>query len=964
MERNLHMKTEAKGKSFERAALLNLAADIFSVQDEHQLLDRIVYTLVDTFEYKIAYIRLIEPDGSLATYACAGTRMNYVDNPRYLIPPGAGITGEVIRRRQPIAIRDLRSHSGFYFPDMMEREGMVAMLSVPLLSGDIVLGVLSCYLGEPHDFSEKEIRFVSQWANLASTAINNTRLIKIQNQLNLLSRELAQASDLKSVLQVIVYHAQQLTGADGAAVFPYDPEKQRFELNAMIARGIGDSQLLAIKERPRSDGIAMRVLREGIRRVEDVDKAVEEGLLKPSTRDELMRQNIQAFVGIALQASRSRSAGTLYLNYQRAGYLPPMEMLKPLETLAYQAALAIERAIENEHRNHERSLLTLASEVTASINSKDAVNTAWEKLLQAAMDLTGAKGGNISVVTPDGRYLDYKAKKVPIEYVYKRLEVGGKSIQGQVAQRKEPVLIPNVKKHPIWKEFYHEGVQETLSELTVPILERSAKDATDAHIIGIVNLEHPEENAFSEHDKKLVELICEHAKIVIKIAQDWERLTKQQEQLNALFSSAQSISAAMDKDILFQTILEQASQLAAGAHFATIQRKIGDRLKFEAVYPPELMGQLRSQIPNGEMPLSGNGLTVRAAGRRKPVRVGNVALDTDFVEVGGKITKAELAVPVLMDGDVWGVLNVESPEFEAFDDNDEKTLIALSELLVASLKHMERHQALKFERERQARIETVNEFAMLTMYMAHRIKGKLSHIAPDAVDIQESLDAAHLAVLDNMQSVHHKLKEITRRSKEAIEILSTIRQPFIFKLKRGVDLADVLNSVLERMGPLDSTIIRTPEWNHDRFVIASPTLLEEVFKILLDNSQDAMPHGGVVTISTNDRQAEWLSIAVRDNGPGMPLEILEKVSRFLPGFSTKKETANETRGGFGFGLYVANWFIRRLGGSFEIDSSTSDQDHGTTIIFTLPKDTPSQWKDLFQLEQDRDVDGFLYGRDQ
>jgi len=958
----LRQETQAKGLHLDRTAMLNLAADIFSVQDEYQLLDRIVHALVDTFKYKIAYFRLIELDGSLATYACAGTQINYVGNDRYRIPPGAGIAGQVIRSKEPISIRDLRHHPGFYFPDMQEREGMVAMLSVPIVSDNTVLGVLSCYLGEPHDFSETEIRFVSQCANLASIAINNARLIKIQNQLSLFSRELAQAVDLKSVLQIIVYHAQRLAGADGASVFPYDAEKQRFDVKAMFARGIGNSHFLGLKERPRSNGISMTVLREGSKRVENVDHEVEpSGLLKPATRDELVRQNVRAFIGIALQASRP--AGALYLNYQRTGYLPPVEMLKPLETLAYQAALAIERARENEHHDHEQDLLRLAARVIASINSKDSVTTAWEKLLHAAMVVTGARVGNISVITPDGRELRQVALYgFPDGYVYQPLEIGGKSIQGQVAQLKESVLIANVKTDPIWSAFYHEGIPDTVSELTVPILEQRSAEDPDKTIIGIFNLEHPEENAFGEHDRKLLELMCEYAKIVIKIAQDWEKLTNQQKQLDALVRSAQIISKALDRDTLFITILEQAAQLA-NAHFATIQWKMDDRLKFEAVYPPELMEQLRSQIPNGEMPLRGNGLTVKAARTGQPVRVGNVDLRTDYVELGGKVTKAELAVPVLMNGEVWGVLNVESPELEAFDDNDEKTLVALAELLVASLKHIERHKALKVERERQARTETANEFAVLTLHMAHRLKSLLTNIPPDAAKIQQSLDVAKLSAIENIEDIHRKLQQISRVSKDVIEILTMIRHPFLSKLERKVDPAVVLDSLLERIESIDSTIVRTPEWSQSRFVIASPTLLDDVFKILLDNSQDAMPYGGIITISVDDSQTEWLSIILRDDGPGMPKDILEAVRRFLPGFSTKEESTKETRGGFGFGLYVANWFMRRLGGALTIDSSTAETDHGTTVTLTLPKDTPSQWADLMKHERWRDADGFLYGRD-
>jgi len=164
---------DPEGKS---AAMLKIAAQLVSISDEQKILNRIVDSLMTpTFSFNVAYFRLVEPDGSLDIYACAGTKVEYAHNPHYRLPPGVGISGEVLRTKQPIAISDVRHDERFYFKfkDLRDREGLVGMLTVPLLSGEKAIGVLSCYTTEPHDFSETEISMIEQYAELAVGALKD-----------------------------------------------------------------------------------------------------------------------------------------------------------------------------------------------------------------------------------------------------------------------------------------------------------------------------------------------------------------------------------------------------------------------------------------------------------------------------------------------------------------------------------------------------------------------------------------------------------------------------------------------------------------------------------------------------------------------------------------------------------------------------------------------------------------------
>jgi len=67
-------------------------------------------------------------------------------------------------------------------------------------------------------------------------------------------------------------------------------------------------------------------------------------------------------------------------------------------------------------------------------------------------------------------------------------------------------------------------------------------------------------------------------------------------------------------------------------------------------------------------------------------------------------------------------------------------------------------------------------------------------------------------------------------------------------------------------------------------------------------------------------------IKVKDEGPGIPDELAEKI--FIPGFSTKEE-------GHGFGLSVCQRIIKNHNGILEL---IKEGDKGATFKITLPLD--------------------------
>jgi two-component system nitrogen regulation sensor histidine kinase NtrY len=98
--------------------------------------------------------------------------------------------------------------------------------------------------------------------------------------------------------------------------------------------------------------------------------------------------------------------------------------------------------------------------------------------------------------------------------------------------------------------------------------------------------------------------------------------------------------------------------------------------------------------------------------------------------------------------------------------------------------------------------------------------------------------------------------------------------------------------------------------------------LKEVLINLLENARDALNGDGVITVAAK-RGETGVEIYVRDNGPGIPPELLPRV--FDPHFSTRSA-------GTGLGLAIVRRLVESWGGEV---AAQSEEGRGTTIRIVL-----------------------------
>jgi two-component system NtrC family sensor kinase len=135
--------------------------------------------------------------------------------------------------------------------------------------------------------------------------------------------------------------------------------------------------------------------------------------------------------------------------------------------------------------------------------------------------------------------------------------------------------------------------------------------------------------------------------------------------------------------------------------------------------------------------------------------------------------------------------------------------------------------------------------------------------------------------------------------------------------------------------------------------LVDPGEFQSALLNLVVNARDAMPHGGKVTIQTENRvlktsavtagagdipPGNYVVVGVGDNGEGMPPDVVERA--FEPFFTTK-----EVGKGSGLGLSQVYGFVKQTGGFVEIESELAV---GTTVRLYLPRSSAVSAPPLLQ----------------
>lgn len=240
----------------------------------------------------------------------------------------------------------------------------------------------------------------------------------------------------------------------------------------------------------------------------------------------------------------------------------------------------------------------------------------------------------------------------------------------------------------------------------------------------------------------------------------------------------------------------------------------------------------------------------------------------------------------------------------------------------------EKTRELNAAHEQMLRVEKMASIGKLAAVVAHEINNPLAGILTYAKLLKKRFppeDAAQKEIHDTLDLIEIE----SRRCGEIVKNLLT----FARTMPMSYDLVN-LNSVIERCVKLVQHQLELGGIElHLELVRDLPSAgcdagqIAQVILALVMNAIEAMPRGGILALGTHlTSDGSAAIIEVRDNGVGMPPEVLKNM--FEPFFTTK-----EGGHSLGLGLAICHSIIERHHGEIKV---ASELGRGTSFMIRLP----------------------------
>jgi sigma-B regulation protein RsbU (phosphoserine phosphatase) len=274
----------------------------------------------------------------------------------------------------------------------------------------------------------------------------------------------------------------------------------------------------------------------------------------------------------------------------------------------------------------------------------------------------------------------------------------GEGITGVAAEQREPLLVSDVRNDP----RYLNTVDAVRTELAVPMMARGK-------LVGVIDLQSTRVNAYTEYDRALMRLIAARVSMGIENARLYRRVDRQNRTLKALSHISREFSSILDLNELLSKIASTVHEVIAYDAFSILA------VDHDAKVLKHLCSiRYDKRVNIDNVPL-GKGLTGAAAESREVVRVNDTGKDPRYISSHPDI-RAELAIPLIVQDRVVGVMDLESSRIDYFTDDHVRTLTLLAPQVANSVENARLYAELaQRERRMEGDLEAARELQRILL---------------------------------------------------------------------------------------------------------------------------------------------------------------------------------------------------------------------------------------------------------
>ncbi len=295
-------------------------------------------------------------------------------------------------------------------------------------------------------------------------------------------------------------------------------------------------------------------------------------------------------------------------------------------------------------------------------------------------------------------------------------------------------------------------------------------------------------------------------------------------------------------------------------------------------------------------------------------------------------------VPLITRSRVIGIIATDAMDGDGIPKETRETLEIFAPQIAIAIENAklynklrEQMEDLKRSQALLSRAEKLSFLGNMAARLAHEIKNPMTAIGtfiqmlPQKYDDEEFRTEFYEIAMEETARVNNLIAEL-------LDLAKTRESQF--------ELSDV-NELIDKM------ILLTSPQSHSKHidivrnydpdigqVWMDPEKIKQVILNLLSNAIDFTPDKGKIELTTKKimehKKGEAIQIEIKDNGPGIPQDVIDKI--FDPYFTTRHKSSMHN--GTGLGLFIAHKNMQDHGGIIEVKSKVNE---GTIFTLSFPK---------------------------
>ena len=517
----------------------------------------------------------------------------------------------------------------------------------------------------------------------------------------------------------------------------------------------------------------------------------------------------------------------------------------------------------------------------------------------------------INTLSPIADSTDLSQKHFPLN----------QGMPGWVIQNQSPIVI-DVSDGPAFAE----SIEGTLADLGMKSL-LMVPLRTGEETIGALVLSSARPSAYGEHEMCLGQLLALQVAIALKNSALFDDATKRIAQIEVVNEIAEKVTSTLELDEILDSAAES---IRKDFNYFDVTIFLVNRQEDEVVLVAH-SGNYVDFLPHGYRQRMSEGIVGWVAMHGQKILANDVTQDPRYMAYEYHSTKSEFAIPIRIDEEIVGVLNIEDTKLHAFDETDTIVLETLCDQLGSAIKNAKLYEEVKKANSKLTELDRMkSDFLSI---VSHDFRSPLASVILAAKALLKRGDTSDARrfneyltiIVDQANKLSHLAEDTLSIAKMESGQLSYFFK--VVNVERLIKDAASLVSFSRRHSLehfVDSGV---------SYIKGDQTKLRQVVQNLLSNAVKYSPKGGVIRVRAENYSNDQMIISVADEGIGIPADQLGKLFQKFSRIDT--EEAREIKGS-GLGLWICREIVKAHGGKIWVESEVGK---GSVFRFTLKKAT-------------------------